>query len=48
MKKQFFDILVELARSDERVFLVVGDVGFGAVEGFATEFPDRFLNVGVA
>ena len=48
MKKQFFDTLCELARSDERVFLVVGDVGFGAVEDFASEFPDRFLNVGVA
>lgn len=48
MKKVFFEHLSELARSDDRIFLLVGDIGFGAVEGFAKEFPNRFLNVGVA
>jgi transketolase len=27
---------------------VVGDLGFGVVEAFESEFPDRFMNVGVS
>jgi len=48
MRSAFFRELVELAAQDERIHLVVGDLGFGAVEPFARRFPDRFLNVGVA
>jgi transketolase len=44
----FFSTLLELAERDERVHLVVGDLGFGVVEPFAQRFPDRFLNAGVA
>jgi transketolase len=39
---------MELAESDERIYLVVGDLGFGVVEPFLRKFPNRFLNVGVA
>lgn len=28
--------------------MVVGDLGYSVVEPFAREFPDRFLNAGVA
>ncbi len=48
MKTAFFRTLLELAAEDDRIWLVVGDIGFGAVEAFAKKFPDRFLNVGVA
>lgn len=48
MRSAFFNTLLELAGEDERVHLVVGDLGFGAIEPFAQRFPDRFLNVGVA
>ena len=48
MRDAFVDELSVLAREDERVFLIVGDLGFSVIEDFATEFPDRFLNVGVA
>jgi transketolase len=37
-----------LAEHDERINLVVGDLGFGVVEPFAKRFPKRFLNAGVA
>jgi transketolase len=33
---------------DTRIWLVVGDVGFGVIEPFVERFPDRYLNVGVA
>jgi len=44
----FFQTLMELAESDERIYLLVGDLGFGVVEPFLHKFPKRFLNVGVA
>lgn len=40
--------LIELARKDERICLIVGDLGFSVVEPFINEFPNRFLNAGVA
>lgn len=48
MRTAFIRTLVDLARGDERVFLLVGDLGFHVVEPFAQEFPDRFINIGVA
>jgi transketolase len=48
VRSAFFRTLFELAEKDERIYLVVGDLGFGVVEPFAKRFPDRFLNVGVA
>lgn len=48
MRGAFFSVLLELAERDERVHLVVGDLGFGVIEEFARRFPNRFLNAGVA
>ncbi len=48
MRKTFINRLCELARQDDRVCLIIGDLGFSVVEPFAKEFPDRFLNAGVA
>jgi transketolase len=48
MRTAFFNALLQLAERDERIHVVVGDLGFGVVEPFARRFPDRFLNAGVA
>ncbi len=48
MRGAFFRALLRLAEQDERIHLIVGDLGFGVVEDFAQRFPKRFLNVGVA
>ncbi|MCC7373071.1 MAG: transketolase [Verrucomicrobiales bacterium] len=48
MRTAFIQALIEEARRNPRIFLVVGDLGFSVVEPFAKEFPDRFLNAGVA
>ena len=48
MRTAFINQLLEEARHNERVFLLVGDLGYSVVEPFAREFPDRFMNVGIA
>lgn len=48
MRTAFINALVGAAAKDPRIWLVVGDIGFGVVERFARQFPDRFVNAGVA
>lgn len=48
MRSTFVRVLCEKARKDDRIFLLTGDLGFGILEPFRDEFPDRFLNVGVS
>ena len=48
MRTTFIQTLVELARIDPRIFLIVADLGYQSVEPFAAELPDRFINVGIA
>lgn len=39
--------LLEAARQDEKIVLLICDMGFGVVEDFAKEFPDRCFNMGM-
>jgi transketolase len=48
MRTAFIQELIAQARLHPEIFLVVGDLGYSVVEPFADEFPDRFLNAGVA
>jgi transketolase len=48
MRTAFINELMAQARLHPEIFLVVGDLGFSVVEPFAAEFPDRYLNSGVA
>ncbi|MGA2587821.1 MAG: transketolase C-terminal domain-containing protein [Candidatus Aminicenantales bacterium] len=48
MRTAFIESLFKLAQSDDRIMLIVGDLGFGVVEPFRTAFPKQFLNAGVA
>jgi len=48
MRDAFVNRLCAMARRDDRVMLVTGDLGFCALDPFINEFPDRFVNVGVA
>lgn len=47
MRTTFINQLVEEARKNDKIFLLVGDLGYNVVEPFANEFPDRFINVGI-
>jgi transketolase len=48
MRTAFMDTLLDLARRDPRIVLMVGDLGFGVVERFRQALPAQFVNAGVA
>ena len=48
MRDNFVRQLSELARNDPRIFLITADLGFKVLDGFAEEFPNQYLNVGIA
>lgn len=47
VRKPFIEKLTELAERDERVLLVIGDMGFQHMQDYITRFPKQFLNIGV-
>ncbi|MBU0455291.1 MAG: transketolase [Gammaproteobacteria bacterium] len=48
MKKLFAKLLTKAASQNNRLFLITGDLGFGVLMDYAEQYPDQFLNVGVA
>jgi transketolase len=48
MRNALVRALLAAARTDSRLVLLTGDLGFKIFDAFATEFPGRFINVGVA
>ena len=46
-RKVFIETLLELAKNDDKIVLVVTDVGFSFIELFKEKFPDRYFNFGV-
>ncbi len=48
MRTAFIDQLMKEARKNDKIFLLVGDLGYNVIEPFAREFPNRFKNVGIA
>ena len=47
MRNVFISELLKLAREDERILLITGDLGYGVVDEFARELPKQFLNFGI-
>ncbi len=48
MRKAFVSSLMELAKRDSRLMLIVGDVGLPVIDPFMQQFPQQFLNAGIA
>ena len=48
MRTAFINQLIEESKTNDKIFLLVGDLGFSVVEPFAELFPERYLNVGIA
>lgn len=49
MRNRFADVFYELGRIDPRLCIVVADISpAGSISKFRTDYPDRFVNTGVA
>jgi len=48
MRKTFAKELEKAMELDSRIWLFVGDVGYGVFDDIRKKFPDRFINCGVA
>jgi transketolase len=48
MRNAFVQSLFELAKQDDRIVLITGDLGFGVIEPFMEQLPRQFVNAGVA
>lgn len=48
MRTAFLETLLDCARSNKGIWLLTGDLGFSVLEPFAGQFPDRYVNTGVA
>jgi len=48
VRNAFIAAILKLADDDDRIWLLCGDLGYSVLEPFASRFPDRYVNVGVA
>ena len=46
-RRDIVDKIVPYARKDKRIVLLVCDMGFGVIDKFKEEFPDRIFNMGI-
>ena len=48
MRREFADQLFQLMSNDEKIYFIIGDVGFGFFDNLKKTFPDRVINPGAA
>jgi len=48
MRNAFADEITKLAATDERIVLLMGDIGNRLFDKFRAAYPHRFYNCGVA
>lgn len=46
-RKEVLDLLLPYFRKDKRYYLLVCDMGFGAIDKLKSEFPKRIINCGI-
>lgn len=47
MRRRFGKVITELADRDERIIILVGDIGYRVFDEFREKYPDRFINLGI-
>jgi transketolase len=47
MRNTFINYLTECAETNDKIILIVGDLGYSVVEDFQKKFPNRFFNAGI-
>ena len=47
MRRSFGKIITELADRDDKIYVLVGDIGYRVFDKFREKYPDRFINMGI-
>ena len=47
MRRSFGKLITELADRDEKIYVIVGDIGYQVFDEFREKHPDRFINMGI-
>ena len=47
MRRRFGKIISELAKKDDKIVLIVGDIGYGVFDDFRKKHPKKFFNLGI-
>jgi len=47
MRRKFGKLINKLAKKDKKIYLLVGDIGYGIFDDFRKNHPNRFLNLGI-
>ncbi len=47
MRRTFGKVISELADKDEKIYVLVGDIGYRVFDEFREKHPDRFINMGI-
>ena len=47
MRRAFGKIITELADKDDKIYVLVGDIGYRVFDEFREKHPDRFINMGI-
>ena len=47
MRRRFGKLINELANKDDKVVLIVGDIGYGIFDEFRKAHPKKFFNLGI-
>lgn len=48
MRNAFVDNVINKVENNDNIFVITGDAGLGVFDDFKNDFPDNFLNLGVA
>ena len=48
MRDTFVRTLIELAKENENIELITGDLGFGVLKPYWEQLPNQFINAGIA
>ena len=47
MRRRFGKIITELAKNDDKIYLLVGDIGYRVFDDFRKLHPKKFFNLGI-
>ena len=48
MRRRFGKIINDLAKKDEKIVLIVGDIGYGIFDEFRKNHPKKFFNLDIS